>query len=598
MSLPSDYESLSWEQMRHVVQKFLSFARRYTTFYLVAFMTGSVMGGASLVQGLQLKVLTEKVFQGRDMQSLNMVCLILIATVVVKGMFSYTQGYMMAVASNGTMQSIRDVVYRHLQSLPLPFHDRVRVGDLLARFVNDTSALTGVMTMGLTNLVNDIVIIIVSLSYMLYKSWQLTLLSMVTAPIIGLAMGRYGAKVQKFTARTQARLSELSSTLAETMASMKVVKCFTREDYEVERFAHTNDEMSQNAIKIAQMAATQNPVIDLLGTLGVVSVIWYSGRGIVEGRYTLGDMMAFWFFMVTLMNPVTRLGNTLSSLRGGIVSGVRVFDLLQIPSEADQHDGTVVLPELRGEVEFDKVTFAYNDSEPVLKDLSFTVKPGELVALVGPNGAGKTTIINLIPRFYRPQQGAVKVDGISLEDVKIFSMRSQCGIVPQENVLFSGSVIDNIRYGNLKATMDEIAEAARIANAHDFIEKLDKGYSTIIGERGVGLSGGQRQRVAIARAVLRNPRILILDEATSNLDQQAEQEVQEALERLMKGRTTFVIAHRLQTIRRADRILVVSHGRVVEQGRHEELMEMRGLYRLLYEAQREEWRKKDLPQTA
>lgn len=590
--LKTSEEEMTAGQMAAVSRRFLGFARPYVPYYVFAMLASLVMNGATMLQPYLLKLLTDHVFIDKNISYLNWICLGLLGSSVLKGLFSYTQGYLMAYASQRTVTHIRDIVYRHLQSLPIPFYDRVRVGDILNRFTSDVGNMTSILTNGLMNMVNDVLVLCFALIWMMVKSPGLTMLALIASPLIGLAMSKFGRLINRLSVRVQNRLSDLVSKMQETFTSMKVVKSFTREEYEIQRFGHINEEAFDAAIKINQLGATQAPIVELLGTIGVVVVVWYGGLGIIRNEFTLGDMMAFWAYMVLATNPLNRLTGTYSALRQGLVSGARVFEMLDIPIEAMDKANAVPMPPVEGKVEFDRVTFAY-DEEPVLKELSFTVKPGELVALVGPNGAGKTTIISLIPRFYDPTGGAIRVDGHDLRDIKVRSLREQMAIVPQENVLFSGTLRENIMYGNLQATEAQMMEAARIGNCYDFIMDLPNGFDTTIGERGVGLSGGQRQRVAIARAILRNPRILILDEATSNLDQQAEHEVQEALERLMKGRTTFIIAHRLSTIRRADRILVVNHGRVVEQGRHEDLMEARGLYSRLYEAQKEQWQRGD-----
>ncbi|HEY4002052.1 MAG TPA: ABC transporter ATP-binding protein [Candidatus Xenobia bacterium] len=590
--LKNTEEEMTSSQLAEVCRRFVGFARPQLPRFFMAIIAGLVMNGTTLLQPWLLKQLTDHVFVAKDPVYLQKICWFIMASCIGKGLFSYAQGYLMAWASQQTVTHIRDTVYRHLQALPMPFYDRVRVGDILSRFTADISMMSDALTSGLVSMLNDVTILVVALALMLWTSPGMTLLALIASPAIGFTLSKFGRMINQYAVRNQNRLSDLVSKMQETFTSMKVVKSFTREEYEVHRFENINAEAFDAAMKIAQMGATQAPVVEFFGTVGVVIVVFYGGYGIITNQFTLGAMMQFWFYMVLATNPLNRMAGTYTGLRRGLVSGQRVFELMDLPVEAAERPGAQAMPRIEGQVEFDHVTFAY-DEEPVLRDLSFTIKAGEMVALVGPNGAGKTTIVNLIPRFYEPTAGVIRMDGIDLQTVKVKSMREQMAIVPQENVLFSGTLRENIMYGNLAASEAEMIDAAKVGNAYDFIMKLEKGFDSVIGERGSGLSGGQRQRVAIARAVLRNPRILILDEATSALDQQAESEIQEALERLMKGRTTFVIAHRLATIRRADRIMVVNNGRVVEQGCHEELMAASGLYRRLYEAQREQWKQSE-----
>ena len=391
--------------------------------------------------------------------------------------------------------------------------------------------------------------------------------------------------IQHFSNSFQGKVSDLTSLIQESISGIKVVKSFTREKYEAERFAQHNEENYQIQMKVVQLMITQGPVVEILATLGIGIVIWYGSLGVIQGRFSVGDMLAFWGYMLLATNPLNRVTNTYGNVRRGIVSAIRVFELMDYPTEIKDMPHAKELPTIKGKLDFKNVSFSYDKNNKILKDINFSVEPGQMVAIVGRNGAGKTTLVNLVARFYDADQGGVFVDNHDLRTVQLHSLRHQMGMVLQETILFSGTVRDNIAYGKLDATEEEIIQAAKVANAHDFIMNLPDKYNTVVGERGVGLSGGQRQRIAIARAVLRNPRILILDEATSALDQESESVVQDALEKLMKGRTTFVIAHRLTTIRRADKIIVLDNGNVVETGTHDELLHHHGIYSRLYDAQ-------------
>ena len=395
----------------------------------------------------------------------------------------------------------------------------------------------------------------------------------------------FGKKIRKTGGRIQECTADITSVLQESVASARVIKSFVREDYEVDRFDVENKANFRANMKNAQLMATLTPVVELVAAIGVTMIIWYGGNNVINGTITAGSLVAFLTYAVNISNPIKRLTRVIGNIQKALAAAQRVFMIIDMPEEIAESRDAKQLPEVSGKVEFQNVSFAYNDKGNVITDLSFSVKPGEVIAIVGPSGAGKSTIANLLPRFYDVNKGDIKIDGHSVREVTLDSLREQVGIVPQETMLFNGSVYNNILYGRLDATKEEIEAAAKAANAHDFIMQLTDGYETKLGDRGVNLSGGQRQRIAIARAILKNPRILILDEATSALDTESERVVQEALDRLMVGRTSFVIAHRLSTVKNADKILVLEKGNLVESGTHDELLALDGLYAHLYKIQ-------------
>jgi subfamily B ATP-binding cassette protein MsbA len=398
-------------------------------------------------------------------------------------------------------------------------------------------------------------------------------------------MNFFGKKIRSSGGMIQESTADITSVLQEAVSSARVVKSFVREQYEIDRFEKENKENLGANLKNARYMATLTPTIEFVAALGVTLILWYGGHNVINGDTTAGSLVAFLAYAVNISNPIKRITRTTGNIQKALAAAQRVFGILDLKEEVKDLPEAKTLPSVLGTVSFEHVSFSYNEGDQIIHDLSFEVKPGQVVGLVGPSGAGKSTIASLLPRFYNCDEGVIRIDGTDIKQVTLDSLRAQVGIVPQETILFNGTVYDNILYGRLDATKEEIEAAAKAANAHDFIMELPQGYETMLGDRGVNISGGQRQRIAIARAILKNPRILILDEATSALDTESEHLVQEALNRLMVGRTSLVIAHRLSTIKNADRILVLEKGKLVEDGTHEELMNKNGLYAHLYQIQ-------------
>ena len=420
---------------------------------------------------------------------------------------------------------------------------------------------------------------------MFYLDWKLSLLTLIVIPMVGQAMKIFGRKIKKSSTVIQERLAEITALLQESFSATRVVKSFVREDYEIDRFVASNQRNFEAVMKNVQQTSMLTPTVEFLAALAVTFIVWFGGYEVVNGDITAGAFVAFLTYAVNLANPVKRLSRIYGNLQKAMAAVDRVFSVVDLTESITDRPDAKPLPPVTGRVRFEDVTFSYKEGRKALDGVTLEAAPGEMIAFVGPSGAGKSTIANLIPRFYEPDSGAITVDGHDIRSVTLASLRGQIGLVPQETMLFSTTIRENIRYGRLDATDAEIEEAARAANAHDFITQLEHGYDTQIGERGVSISGGQRQRIAIARAILKDPRILILDEATSALDTESEKIVQAALDNLMVGRTSFVIAHRLSTVFHADRIYVIDAGRIVEQGTHEELLAKGGLYQHLYDIQ-------------
>ena len=424
-----------------------------------------------------------------------------------------------------------------------------------------------------------------SLVMMVYLDWRLSLLTLMTIPLVGYAMKIFGRKLKSSGTLIQERMADITSMLQESISAIRVVKSFVREAYEINRFEHQNILNFQAAMKNVKLMSLLTPTVEFLAAVAVTFIVWFGGYEVVNETITAGELVAFLTYAVNLANPVKRLSRVYGAIQKAMAAADRVFDVMDMDEKIKDAPDAKELPAIEGRVIFDNVTFSYKEGQAALSNVSIQAEPGQMIALVGPSGSGKSTIANLIPRFYDIDSGSISIDGYDIREVTTNSLREQIGLVPQETMLFSTTVMENIRYGRLDATDEEIIAASKAANADEFIRELPEGYETKIGERGLNLSGGQRQRLAIARAILKNPRVLILDEATSALDTESEKIVQDALDKLMEGRTSFVIAHRLSTIFNANQIYVVENGHVVEHGTHEELLNQNGLYSNLYNIQ-------------
>ena len=548
-----------------------------------------VVGSAIwLTVPLGLRSLLDAVFEQENFTLLNRLALGLLGLFLLQALFSFGGNYHIEWVGERVITDLRNRIYAHLHRLSFDFFVHRRLGELASRLSNDVGSIRVALTDSLPQVITISITMLGSVGLMIALNWRLSLVIFLTVPIVTLATRYFGKKIRALSKEVQDELAETTAIAEEALGAIRIVKSFTREDYEINRYTQATETLfnvSRTKIVLTQIFWAGVGLM-FMGTL--VVIFWYGGREVLNDRLTAGDLVAFIVYALNISRSVGQGSRLYTAVNTAAGASERLFEIQKEPVEedvSDTHYPLVTRKEMRGEIEFKQVSFAYKDHDFVLNDLNFTIHEGETVALVGPSGAGKTTLLNLIPRFYLPSKGELSIDGMDTKMWSIQNLRSFMSIVPQETHLFGSTVIENIRYGKLDASKEEIIQAAKDANAHDFIIEMQDGYNSIIGERGVMLSGGQRQRIAIARALLRNPSILLLDEATSSLDTQSERLVQQALTKLMRNRTTLVIAHRLSTIQHADRILVLDQGTLVETGGHHELIAQNGLYASLYHTQ-------------
>lgn len=567
--------------------RLISYARPYQGRLIIGFFSLVLAGLLGLASPQLIRLMMDAAFQARNPAMLNRYILLLFGVYGLQALFSFLRSYLFAQVGERVVADLRQQLYRHLLSLPIQFFAEQRVGELTSRMSSDVTVIQTVASTSLVEISRQSLLFIGGTVIIFLMSPRLTLVMLAIVPVLivsGLFFGRY---LRRLSARVQDALAEANAVLDETLSGIRVVQSFVREGHEIGRYRNSIEKAL--GIAIRRSVATGGFIAFIIFFIysGIAVVLWYGGRLVIENQMTTGEMMAFILYTMVIAFSIGGMAEVYSQFQQARGATKRVFELLDMVPEIKDRPDAQALKNIRGEVVFSNVSFRYQGREQyaALDSVSLTARPGEVVALVGPSGAGKTTLVNLIPRFYDVNEGEILIDGSDIRSVKLQDLRNAIGIVPQETLLFSGTIEENIVYGRLSATETEIEEAARAAHAHEFIMDLPDKYRTVVGERGIKLSGGQRQRIAIARALLKDPAILILDEATSSLDSESERLVQNALDRLMQGRTTFVIAHRLSTVIRADRIVVIDAGRIVAQGRHAELIGQEGLYKQLYDLQ-------------
>jgi subfamily B ATP-binding cassette protein MsbA len=544
-----------------------------------------VIAGATAIMAYAVKPLLDDIFIAKDRFMLYLMPFIIIALFAVKGLASYGETYLMQWVGQRIVTELRIELYAHLQRLSLSYFDRTPTGELMSRITNDVNQIQAAVSSAVVALLKDILTIMGLVFVLFSRDWFLAIFAMLVFPVCAVPLVKFGRRLRRISTRSQETMADVSVLLHETISGARIVKGFCQEAQEIERFSKEAWRLFTLRLKDVSTRAISSPLMEFLGGLGMAGIVFYAGWQVVEGASTPGTFFSFLTALLMLYEPVKRLSGVNADIQNGLAASVRVFKVLDETPEVTDGPGARELAPLRESIEFKDVCFSYRPGEPVIEDVNLTVPAGQALALVGTSGGGKTTLVNLLPRFYEVTKGAICIDGIDIRQAALKSLRGQIAIVTQQTILFNDTVRANIAYGRPQATAEEITKAAEAAYALDFVERLPKGFDSVIGESGVLLSGGERQRISIARALLADRPILILDEATSSLDTESELYVQKALENLMRGRTTFVIAHRLSTIQRADRILVIIKGRIVEEGRHEELLALRGQYHRLHQMQ-------------
>ncbi|MCD6487465.1 MAG: lipid A export permease/ATP-binding protein MsbA [Syntrophobacterales bacterium] len=567
-----------------IFKRILKLSKPHIPKFILAMLCMLVVGATTSSLAFLVKPALDGIFLNKNASMLKWIPIAIIAIYFIKGACSYGQTVLMSFIGQRVVTDLRSNLYNHIQRQSLSFFNRNSTGVLMSRITNDVNLIQGAVSEAVTSLFKDSFTLVCLIFVIFYRDWKLALVAMVVFPLTIYPIARFGRKMRKVATSTQVTMGNLTSLLQETISGTRIVKAFGMEDYEGRRFAKENENLFRFFMKAVSIRAMSSPFMEFLGGLGIAAIVFYGGYQVIQGVSTPGNFFSFLTALIMLYEPVKRLTNVNNTIQRGIAAAIRVFSIMDITPDIENRTDSVKLPQISDRIEIRNVTFSYDD-EPVLKNINLDIKSGEVVALVGMSGGGKTTLVNLIPRFYDVTEGEILIDGHDIRDVTIESLRGQIGIVTQQTILFNDTVRNNIAYGDIKKSDEEIINAAKSANAYQFVKNLPKGFETIIGEQGARLSGGERQRLSIARALLKDAPILILDEATSSLDTEAEMEVQGALENLMKGRTTFVIAHRLSTISHANRIIVIVSGKIIEEGTHDGLLAKKGEYFKLYNMQ-------------
>ena len=563
-------------------KRLLSYLKPYKKLLILSVFFMILVSLSNLVVPWIIKDVIDQVLENKDLGMLYIIIVVILATFFIRALTTFGHRYLMGYIGQAVIMDIRNALYHHLQRLSIAYYDRRRTGDIMSNLTNDISALQTAIVTDFITLVQESAIFIGSFGSMIYLQWKLTVLCLIIVPLVSYVIKFFGKKLHNSGKDVQETLADVTSILQETIQGVRIVRSFNRGAYEEKRFRKINKLSFTAAVRAIRQQSQMTPFVEFLAAIAVCAIIWYGGVSVIDGVMSTGELIAFLIYAINLANPTRRVAESVGNIQKSLAAADRVFSILDEQPEIQNKEDAKDIEVKAGRVEARHVSFSYEAGNPVLTDLNFVAEPGQTIALVGPSGSGKTTIANLLPRFYDVTGGGFYIDGIDIRESTISSLREHIGLVPQDTLLFNTTIKENILYGRLDATDEEVWEAVKAANAEKFIRGLPNGIETKVGDRGLVLSGGQRQRIAIARAILKDPAILILDEATSALDTESEKIVQDALEKLMVGRTSFVIAHRLSTVKNADQIFVLNNGHIEESGTHNELMREGGLYYELY----------------
>ena len=584
MRLPTDNPSHQQSPNRILLRCF-SYLRPHWKLTVGAYLMMFLIDGISMVNPQLIRWTIDNGISVNSTKILSLAVAALLVLVIIKGFFTYFEGLWTEIASQSVAYDLRNELQRKITFLSFSFHDQSEAGDLLSRAIQDVERIRFLTGRAAFRVIEGIVLMLITAIILIVMNPSLGLMAIAAMPVLAIQSIRFGRVFRPLSAQIQRQLAVLTTRVEQNLRGARIVKTFAQEEAEIERFEVENQRWFDLSAYSTRLQSVNMPLLHLIANVGSVAILWYGGSMVIQGRLTLGELVAFTTYLAQLVTPVRYLGMILPAISMAGASAERIFEILDTIPEVREDPEAPALNIRDGHVCFENVSFAYGKHNNVLKDITFEAFPNQVIALLGPTGSGKTSIVNLIPRFYDPTSGCIRIDGTQICDVTINSLRSQIGMVLQETTLFAASVRENIQFGNPEATQAEIEAAAQAAQAHGFIMQMNQGYDTEVGERGITLSGGQKQRLAIARAILTDPRILILDDATSSVDTETEHLIQMALERVMSGRTTFVIAHRLSTVQRADLILVLDKGRIVARGKHEELLKTSALYLSIYNRQ-------------
>ncbi len=567
------------------ISRLLQYVKPYKSWLVISMVCMVIVASMAGAQAYLVKPLLDEIFFNKDGTMLKLIPLVIMGVFLVKGLFSYSYNYLLQKVGQSIIRDLRNLLYSHIQSLPLSFFQKKPTGELISRILSDVNLIQGAVSNVLVGILKDTCQVIFLIGVIFYQDWRMASIAMISLPLVIYPIVNFGRRHRRLSRGSQQTTAQVSNILYETITGNRIVKAFSMEKYEVSRFAKTLDELFAIVMRNTRIGAISSPLMEVLGGVGISLVVWYGGSQVLADKSTPGTFFSFLTALIMIYQPIKGVSAINNSLQQGIAAAERVFDVLDIQSDVAEKKDAIELPLIKDAIEFTNARFQYDEDTEVLKGINLKVKAGEVLAVVGTSGGGKSTLVNLIPRFYDVSSGSLTIDGTDIRDVTFKSLRDQVGVVTQQTILFNDTVRNNIAYGSLDASEEQIKDAARAAHALGFIQNMPKGFDTVIGESGARLSGGERQRISIARAILKNAPILILDEATSSLDTESEHEVQQAIENLVQSRTTIVIAHRLSTIRNADRIVVIQAGEIVEEGTHDTLLPLGGVYKMLHDMQ-------------